>query len=69
MSADCMQWQVMLVDKPLKKRGKPVVTMYVVAASSREEAQAHFEQEMPGHLGLTEHYAITPCDCRVMPSR
>lgn len=50
MSEDqIQQYQIMIVDKPLKARAKPVVTMYAVAAKSREEAIAAFDNEVGAH--------------------
>ena len=43
------QYQVMIVDKPSKPRGKRVVTLYAVAATSREDAIAAFDKEIGSH--------------------
>jgi hypothetical protein len=43
------QWQLTITDKPAKTRGKPVRTVYVVAAASRDEAVAIFDEEVGAH--------------------
>lgn len=42
-------FQMMIVDKPAKVRGKPVTTMYAVVARSRDEAIALFDAEWGAH--------------------
>lgn len=51
------QWQITIMDKPLKPRGKQVISAYVVAATSREEAVQAFKDEIGAHhLDLAERW-------------
>lgn len=59
-TAQIQQYQMMIVAKPLKARGKPITTMYVIAATSREEAIALFDEEIGAHHRET---AMSWCCC------
>lgn len=66
-TAAIQQYQVMIVDKPLKARGKPVTTLYAVAATSRDEAIAMFDAEVGAHhREMALSWSCTECKCRVL---
>lgn len=61
-------WKIQITDERKGPRGgkaKPVVTRYVVAAETREEARALFEAEMPGHLEHSDLVSIAETGSRV----
>ena len=59
-------WQITIVDKSLKPRGKPVRSAYVVAAETREEAVEIFKEEIGGHhLDLAERWSCNSTLSRV----
>ena len=61
------QYQMMIVDKPLKSRGKPIVTMYGIAAESREEAIELFDREVgTHHRELAMSWSCTETKCQVV---
>lgn len=63
---NAQQWQITITDKPLKPRGKPVMSAYVVAATSREEAVQAFKDEIGAHhLDLAERWSCSQTGARV----
>lgn len=66
-AAPIQQYQIMIVDKPLKARGRPVTTLYAVAATSRDEAIAAFDDEIGAHhREMAIRWACTESKCRVL---
>ncbi len=60
------QWQITITDKPIKPRGKPVLTAFVVAAATREEAIQAFKDEIGAHhLELAERWSCCETRSRV----
>lgn len=65
-------WQVTLTDErkgPRGGRAKPVISTYVVAAESLDEARAVFEAERPGYLEHSGHVSIAETQCRTWSVR
>lgn len=59
-------WQITITDKPLKPRGKPVMSAFVVAATTREEAVQAFCDEIGAHhLELAERWSCCETRSRV----
>lgn len=61
------QYQMMIVGKPAKPRGKPVATTYAIAAKSRDEAIALFDAEIGAHhRELALNWACSESLCCVL---
>lgn len=66
-TAPIQQYQIMIVDKPLKARDKPVMTLYAVAATSRDEAIAAFDDEVGAHhREMAMSWSCIETKCRVL---
>jgi hypothetical protein len=58
-------FQIMLVDKVKGKR-KSVVVMYVVMATSREDALSKFNEELPAQIADETQVTVLEYPCNVV---
>jgi t-SNARE complex subunit (syntaxin) len=64
------QFIMMITDKSSKARGKPVVSTYAVAANTREEAIAAFDEEVGAHhRELAQNWSCAETQSRVVAAR
>jgi hypothetical protein len=72
MTTPLQAYQVTVTDPRTGPRGgkaKPVISNYVVTATSREEALALFADEMASAFGEHSQVQAFACGCRVLGGR
>lgn len=58
-------WVLILRDPPLRKRGRPILSRYVVVASSADDARRAFDAELPAQIADATEVSILPWGSRV----